>query len=72
MKFASTIIGLTALAASSHAAPANDGTGAITEEHKGLFALNGTSESQLSLRNVHAMALSDDKLIVLTPMQPST
>ena len=72
MKFASTIIGLTALAASSHAAPANDGTGAISQEHKGLFAINGTSESQSSHRNALAMTLLDNEFIVLTSMQPST
>ena len=72
MKFTSTIIGLTALAASSHAAPTNDGTSATIEEHKGLFALNGTSESQLSHGNAPAMASSDDKFIVLTSIQLST
>jgi hypothetical protein len=72
MKFASTIIGLTALAASSHAAPANDGTGIATEEHKGLFAINGTSESQSSHRNAPAMVLLDDRFTLLTSIQPST
>jgi hypothetical protein len=72
MKFASTIIGLTALAASSHAAPANDGTGAVIEEHKGLVALNGTSESQSSHHNAPAVVLSDKGSTVLTFIQPST
>jgi hypothetical protein len=60
MKFASTIIGLTALAASSNAAPVNDSTATAIEEHKGLASLNGTSESQSSHRNAPAMALSDN------------
>lgn len=72
MKFASTIIGLTALAASSHAAPVNDVTDTAIEEHKGLVSLNGTSESHSSQRNAPAMALSDNKSIVLTSIQPST
>lgn len=72
MKFTSTIIGLTALAASSHAAPANDGTGTTVDAHKGLVSLNGTSESQSSHRDAPAMALSDNKSVVLTSLQPST
>lgn len=72
MKFASTIIGLTALAASSHAAPANDGTGTNADVHKGLVSLNGTSESQSSYHNAPVMAVPDDKCTVLTPRQPST
>ena len=72
MKFSSTIIGLTALAASSHAAPANDGTGTTADVHKGLVGLNGTSESQLSHFDAPAMALSDNESIVLTYMQSST
>lgn len=72
MKFTSTIIGLTALAASSHAAPANDDTGTAAGVHKGLVNLNGTSESQSSHRDAPAMALSENESNVLTSMQPST
>jgi hypothetical protein len=45
MKFASTLIGLSALAASSNAAPtAADATD--VNASKGLVGINGTSESQ--------------------------
>ena len=71
MKFASTIIGLSALAASSNAAPTAAGTADLTAE-KFLVGLNGTSESHSSHSTVTAMTLLDYANIVLIPIQPST
>jgi hypothetical protein len=71
MKFASTIIGLTALAASSNAAP-TAGSAADFSTDKVFAGLNGTSESQSSHHAAAAMALSDDATILLTPTQPNT
>lgn len=71
MKLTSTIIGLTALAASSNAAPTAAGTADLSAD-KFLVGLNGTSESHSSHFTVTAMALPDDVNIVLIPLQPST
>lgn len=67
MKLASTLIGLSALAASSNAAPTAADTTDVNAG-KGLVGINGTSESQQSQNNTTMVALPDDETIVLTLM----
>lgn len=71
MKFASTLIGLSALAASSNAAPLAADTTDVNIV-KGLVGFNGTSESQHNRDTATAAPLLDDRTIVLTPTQLST